>query len=104
MHKKLRDKRIAPILIQEVTRQVHLTNRWQAVYTAGKLLPRPVAICRYYHRSLNPKKLVEVGFSGLGPRSTMSMQVKLYRVPTVCLLDLYIYIIQYIFNSFFDTV
>merc|ERR1712137_484859 len=82
VHKKLRDKRIAPILIQEITRQVHLTNRWQAVYTAGKLLPRPVSICRYYHRSLNPKKLVEVGFSGLGPRSTMSMQVKLYRVPT----------------------
>jgi len=81
VHKKLRDKRIAPVLIQEVTRQVHLTNRWQAVYTAGKLLPRPVSICRYYHRSLNPKKLVDVGFSYLNPRTNISMLVKLYRVP-----------------------
>merc|ERR1712137_9877 len=81
VHKKLRDKRIAPIMIQEITRQVHLTNRWQAVYTAGKLLPRPVAIAQYHHRSLNYKKLVEVGFSYLNPRSSMSMMIKLYRLP-----------------------
>ena len=85
VHKKLRDKRIAPILIQEITRQVHLTNRWQAVYTAGKLLPRPVAVTQYFHRSLNPKKLVEVGFSYLNPRSTMSMMIKMFRLPTVSL-------------------
>jgi len=81
VHKKLRDKRLAPTLIQEVTRQVHLTNRWQAVYTAGKLLPRPVAVCQYFHRSLNPKKLVEVGFSYLPPNRNMSTMIKLYRVP-----------------------
>ncbi len=38
---------------------------WQAAYTAGVLLPKPVATCRYYHRSLNPKKLIDVGFSRL---------------------------------------
>ncbi|RYY86067.1 hypothetical protein EON63_06430 [archaeon] len=43
-----------------MTRRVNLTNRWQAVYTAGVVLPKPVARCRYFHRSLNPKKLVEV--------------------------------------------
>lgn len=32
----------------------------QAVYTAGVVLPTPLACCRYYHRSLNPKKLIEV--------------------------------------------
>ncbi|CAN0561647.1 unnamed protein product, partial [Ectocarpus sp. 12 AP-2014] len=30
-----------------------------AVYTAGVVLPTPLACCRYYHRSLNPKKLIE---------------------------------------------
>jgi hypothetical protein len=39
---------------------VNLTNTWQAVYTAGVVLPRPVGRCRYWHRSLNPKKLIEV--------------------------------------------
>ena len=55
-----RSKRLAPVLIKEITRRVNLTDRWQAVYTAGVVLPRPVGRCRYYHRSLNPKKLIEV--------------------------------------------
>jgi glycylpeptide N-tetradecanoyltransferase len=60
VHKTLRDKRLAPVLIKEITRRVNLTDKWQAVYTAGIVLPRPVAKCRYWHRSLNPKKLIEV--------------------------------------------
>jgi glycylpeptide N-tetradecanoyltransferase len=60
VHKKLRSKRLAPVLIKEVTRRVNLQGRWQAVYTAGAMLPRPVAKCRYYHRTLNAKKLIEV--------------------------------------------
>lgn len=55
-----RTKRLAPVLIKEITRRVNLTDRWQAVYTAGVVLPKPVGRCRYYHRSLNPKKLIEV--------------------------------------------
>merc|ERR1711935_197580 len=50
-------------------------------YTAGVVLPRPVAECRYYHRSLNPKKLIEVGFSHLGHRMTIARTVKLYKLP-----------------------
>lgn len=61
VHKKLRSKRVAPVLIREITRRVNLTGIFQAVYTAGVVLPKPVATCRYWHRSLNPKKLIEVG-------------------------------------------
>jgi glycylpeptide N-tetradecanoyltransferase len=81
VHKALRSQRLAPILIKEVTRRVNLTNVWQAVYTAGVVLPKPVGRTRYYHRSLNVKKLVKVGFSRLNPKLTMSMQIKLYAVP-----------------------
>merc|ERR1712151_236751 len=81
VHKKLRSKRLAPVLIKEITRRVNRENIWQAVYTAGVVLPRPVSECRYYHRSLNPKKLIEVGFSHLGPRMTMARRIKLYKVP-----------------------
>eukprot|EP00808_Paulinella_micropora_P014014 g40497.t1 len=42
VHKKLRDKRLAPVLIMEVTRRVNKTGVWQAVYTAGVVLPKPV--------------------------------------------------------------
>jgi glycylpeptide N-tetradecanoyltransferase len=54
-----------PLHLQEITRRVNLRNIWQASYTAGVVLPRPVCSCRYWHRSLNPKKLIEVGFSSL---------------------------------------
>jgi len=81
VHKKLRSKRLAPVLIKEITRRVNKENIWQAVYTAGVVLPRPISECRYYHRSLNPKKLIEVGFSHLGPRMTMARTIKLYKVP-----------------------
>uniref|UniRef100_A0A7S4QTD2 Glycylpeptide N-tetradecanoyltransferase n=1 Tax=Alexandrium monilatum TaxID=311494 RepID=A0A7S4QTD2_9DINO len=83
VHKKLRSKRLAPVLIKEITRRVNKENVWQAVYTAGVVLPRPVSECRYYHRSLNPKKLIEVGFSHLGPRMTMARTIKLYKLPAV---------------------
>lgn len=60
VHKKLRSKRVAPVLIREITRRVNLTGIFQAVYTAGIVLPKPVSTCTYWHRSLNPKKLIEV--------------------------------------------
>lgn len=80
VHKKLRAKRLAPVLIREITRRVNLQNIWQAVYTAGAVLPRPLSSSRYYHRSLNPKKLIEVGFSRLQPRMTMNRTIKLFAV------------------------
>jgi len=82
VHKKLRSKRLAPVLIKEITRRVNHTGVFQAVYTAGIVLPVPVGSCRYYHRSLDPKKLIEVGFSRLSPRMTMARIQKLYRLPT----------------------
>lgn len=81
VHKRLRSKRLAPVLIKEITRRVNLTGVFQAVYTAGTVLPVPVSSARYYHRSLNPKKLVEVGFSRLGSRMTMARMIKLYKLP-----------------------
>lgn len=81
VHKKLRSKRLAPVMIKEVTRRVHLENIWQASYTAGVVIPTPISTCRYWHRSLNPKKLIDVGFSRLGARMTMSRTVKLYKLP-----------------------
>eukprot|EP01098_Paradermamoeba_levis_P004576 TRINITY_DN1959_c0_g1_i1.p1 TRINITY_DN1959_c0_g1~~TRINITY_DN1959_c0_g1_i1.p1 ORF type:complete len:412 (-),score=110.65 TRINITY_DN1959_c0_g1_i1:26-1261(-) len=81
VHKKLRAKRLAPLLIREITRRVNLTDVWQAVYTGGIVIPKPVASCRYWHRSLNPQKLIDVKFSHLGPRMTLSRTIKLYRLP-----------------------
>lgn len=79
VHKKIRAKRLAPVLIKEITRRVNLQDIWQATYTAGAVLPTPIARCRYWHRSLNPKKLIDVGFSKLPVR------VSDWKLPGSCL-------------------
>ncbi|XP_040020750.2 glycylpeptide N-tetradecanoyltransferase 2 isoform X2 [Gasterosteus aculeatus] len=81
VHKKLRSKRVAPVLIREITRRVNIEGIFQAVYTAGVVLPKPVSTCRYWHRSLNPRKLVEVKFSHLSRNMTLQRTMKLYRLP-----------------------
>lgn len=65
VHKQLRSKRLAPLLIKEITRRVNLHDIWQASYTSGTVLPKPLSTCRYGHRPLNWSKLNEVGFSSL---------------------------------------
>ncbi|KAI9725937.1 MAG: glycylpeptide N-tetradecanoyltransferase [Chrysothrix sp. TS-e1954] len=81
IHKKLRSKRLAPLLIREVTRRINLVGIWQAIYTAGTFLPTPVSTCRYYHRSLDWPKLNDVGFSPLPHGSTRPRQMAKYKLP-----------------------
>jgi glycylpeptide N-tetradecanoyltransferase len=57
VHKKLREKRVAPVLIREITRRVNLEGIFQAVYTAGVVLPKPVATCRFVLRPLYTVKV-----------------------------------------------
>jgi glycylpeptide N-tetradecanoyltransferase len=82
IHKKLRSKRLAPVLIKEVTRQCHLKGVFQAIYTAGVVLPTPVSTCRYYHRSLNITKLVNVNFTYVPRSMTLARMMRIFKVPS----------------------
>lgn len=46
VHKKMRSKRVAPVLIREITRRCNIEGIFQAAYTAGVVLPKPVGVCR----------------------------------------------------------
>lgn len=83
VHKRIRSKRLAPVLIKEITRRVNRNDGWQAIYTAGVSIPTPITKAVYYHRSLNPKKLVEIDFARLPRRLTMSGYIRLLRLPEV---------------------
>eukprot|EP00347_Sterkiella_histriomuscorum_P012835 403367044 len=83
VHKKLRTKRLAPVLIKEITRRVNITGVWQALYTAGVVVPRPISTATYYHRSLNAKKLVDVGFNSLPAGVPMARYQKMHKVPSM---------------------
>lgn len=79
--KRLRSKRLAPALIKEVTRRVNLSGVFQATYTAGVVLPGDIASCRYWHRSIQPLKLVDVGFSRLPPTTTRQRLQRSLQLP-----------------------
>ncbi|XP_062859920.1 glycylpeptide N-tetradecanoyltransferase 1b [Trichomycterus rosablanca] len=81
VHKKLRLKRMAPVLIREITRRVHLQGLFQAVYSTSSVLPTPVSSCRYWHRFLNPRKMIELNFSSLPRNMTLQRALKLNRLP-----------------------
>ncbi|RCK58746.1 Glycylpeptide N-tetradecanoyltransferase [Candida viswanathii] len=81
IHKKLRNKRLAPVLIKEITRRVNKQDIWQALYTGGSILPTPLTTCRYEHRPINWSKLNDVGFSHLPPDETKSSMVAKYTLP-----------------------
>lgn len=81
VHKKIRKHRLAPVLIKEITRRTHQKNLWQAIYTAGIIIPTPVTECTYYHRNLNTKKLLDIGFSSLPPGRPKSLHIKLLSLP-----------------------
>ncbi|KAK6974360.1 Glycylpeptide N-tetradecanoyltransferase [Favolaschia claudopus] len=81
IHKKLRSKRLAPVLIKEVTRRIHLEGIFQAIYTAGTVIPTPIAVCRYYHRSINIPKLLEVGFTYVPRNSTAARMIRTNKLP-----------------------
>jgi glycylpeptide N-tetradecanoyltransferase len=81
VHKKLRAKRLAPVLIKEITRRCYVEGTFQAVYTVGSLLPTPVSTCRYFHRTIDWEKLYDVGFSPLPHNSTKQRQIIRYKLP-----------------------
>jgi len=68
VHKELRSKGMAPSLIKEVTRRVNLRDVWQAIYTAGVVIPTPFSSGQYFHRSLDPAKLIAIRFSRIPPQ------------------------------------
>lgn len=87
VHKRLRSKRMTPVLIREITRRVNRAGIFQAIFTAGVVIPKPIAQCRYWHRSINPKKLIDVKFSSLTKNMTMKRTLRLYNLPETTRLD-----------------
>jgi len=80
VHKKLRSKRLAPVLIKEVTRACHSSGVFQAIYTGGIVIPTPISCARYYHRTINASKLIDVGFTAVPqgmPRSSFEARYQL---------------------------
>lgn len=60
VNKKYRNHNIASVLIREVVRRSNLKGIFQGLFTSGTLLPTPFSQTRYWHRSLQAEKLIQV--------------------------------------------
>jgi len=78
--KKLRTKKLAPLLIEEVARRANTKGYFQAIYTSGQVLPTPYAQARYYHRAINPEKLIDCGFSSLPRKQSLKQHLKIHEI------------------------
>uniref|UniRef100_A0A1I7XW09 Glycylpeptide N-tetradecanoyltransferase n=1 Tax=Steinernema glaseri TaxID=37863 RepID=A0A1I7XW09_9BILA len=81
VHKQLRSKGMTPMLIREIARRVSLQGIMQAAYTAGVVIAKPAAKMSYWHRPLNIKNVVDVGYSRLASNFTLKQTMKLYKLP-----------------------
>ena len=87
MHKKLRSKRLTPVLIKEITRRCNLEGIFQAIYTAGVVIPTPISTCRYYHRTLNVPKLVDAKFTYVPRNMTIARMIRQFKAPSTLALS-----------------
>lgn len=88
VHKKLRSKKLTPVLIKEMRRRIQGAGYQHAVYQGGDLVPTPFTKALYFHRSLNIKKLVDIGFLQLPKNMPLARYVKQYKPPNLGQCDL----------------
>lgn len=81
VHKKLRSKRLAPVLIKEITRRAVLEGYVQAIYTSGKYYQKELSKMCYFHRTINVQKMIDIEFQSLKPKMTMKLTKRLYALP-----------------------
>ena len=79
--KEFRNKRLTPVLIQELTRRVNLKNIWQGFYASYAYLPKPFSKCEYYYRSINLKKLIDAQYTYLPPKMSLGKALKNNELP-----------------------
>ena len=80
-HKKLRGKRMAPILIKEITRRVNLNDIWQAIYTIGYDIPTKFSTSTYYHRIINLQKFYDINYYPKPKNNMLKRTFKLFDIP-----------------------
>lgn len=79
VHNTLRNKRLTPVLIKEITRRTNLHGINQAFYTTSIDLPNTLVKCSYYHRPLNIQKLLDLNFIDKPEKVSVNGLTKFYK-------------------------
>jgi len=65
IHRSLREKRLASVIIGEALRRVRRKGWPTALYTTFHAMPLPFVTCNTMNRFLDPLKLREIGFANV---------------------------------------
>ena len=80
IHKILRNKNIAPLLIKELTRRANLIGIYQGFYTGSLNLPNNLCNGKYYHRNINVKRLLDADFIDKLDKMSIDTLKKIYKI------------------------
>lgn len=80
VREQLRSKRLAPILIKEVTRRVVEKGMYQAYYTASMELPNTLGSGTYYSRYFNIKKMIDANYTSKPEKISIDAYSRLFKV------------------------
>jgi glycylpeptide N-tetradecanoyltransferase len=81
VHKSLRGKRLAQIMIQELMRRTRLNGLNQGFYTSPDPYPTPFLSVQFMNRLLNVQKLIDVGFVQAPPQKQLAKFKLTMRLP-----------------------
>lgn len=73
VHKKLRSKRLAVILIKELTRRFNLNNIWQGIYTESESGCKTIGTANFYYCILS-QKMIDLGLTN--KKDIASLQIE----------------------------
>jgi glycylpeptide N-tetradecanoyltransferase len=85
VNKDYRNKKLAPLLIQEITRRSYCVDIFQGIYTAGILLPKPISNAKYYLKPINVENLLKHKHIGLIENS-IEKTIEYHSISTVLLI------------------
>jgi glycylpeptide N-tetradecanoyltransferase len=81
VHQKVRAKRLAQIVIQEMMRRKRLFGFPQAFYTSGHSMPTPFTTCHYMNRFINGETLVLTKYTNCPADMSLKEFDRKYRLP-----------------------
>lgn len=82
IHPQLRGRNIAPLLIQEIRNRFKSNGFNYAFFTTDRYIPQPFSTVKYYHRALNPKKLIDIGFIKPDDNTNDEEIINTYKLPS----------------------
>ena len=81
VHRALREKRLAQLMIQEATRLTYLYDSQIGFYTSSRSMPTPFSTSKDYFRLLDPGKALDIRMCPLPPNTTKKQFVTKNRLP-----------------------